>query len=87
MLRNVSTCRRRCSPRAWRWSATRLFQITWKHGLAYTYDRDTFKKGATFDYDGEGWGLCYDGHEIVMSDGSARLVVPRSRDVPHACAR
>jgi glutaminyl-peptide cyclotransferase len=52
---------------------TRLFQITWKHGQAYTYDRDTFKKGATFDYDGEGWGLCYDGREIVMSDGSARL--------------
>ena len=52
---------------------SRLFQITWKHGLAYTYDRDTFKKGATFDYDGEGWGLCYNGREIVMSDGSARL--------------
>ncbi len=52
---------------------TRLFQITWKHGQAYTYDRDTFKKGATLDYDGEGWGLCYDGREIVMSDGSARL--------------
>ena len=52
---------------------TRLFQITWKHGRAYTYDRDTFKKGATFDYDGEGWGLCYNGQDIVMSDGSARL--------------
>ena len=52
---------------------TRLFQITWKHGQVYTYDRDSFKKGATFDYDGEGWGLCYNGQDIVMSDGSARL--------------
>ena len=52
---------------------TRLFQITWKHGQAFTYDRDTFKKGATFDYEGEGWGLCYNGQDIVMSDGSARL--------------
>jgi glutamine cyclotransferase len=52
---------------------SRLFQITWKHEVAYTYDRDTFKKGPTFDYTGEGWGLCYDGREIVMSDGSARL--------------
>jgi glutaminyl-peptide cyclotransferase len=52
---------------------SRLFQITWKHEVVYTYDRDTFKKGPSFDYTGEGWGLCYDGREIVMSDGSARL--------------
>jgi glutamine cyclotransferase len=52
---------------------SRLFQLTWKHEVAYTYDRDTFKKGPAFDYTGEGWGLCYDGREIVMSDGSARL--------------
>jgi glutaminyl-peptide cyclotransferase len=24
-------------------------------------------------YQGEGWGLCYDGHRLVMSDGSPRL--------------
>jgi glutaminyl-peptide cyclotransferase len=52
---------------------SRLFQLTWKHEVAYTYDRDSFKKGPSFDYVGEGWGLCYDGREIVMSDGSARL--------------
>lgn len=52
---------------------SRLFQITWKHETAYTYDRDTFKQGATFPYSGEGWGLCHDGRELVMSDGSARL--------------
>ncbi len=52
---------------------SRLFQITWKHETAYTYDRDTFKKGPSLAYTGEGWGLCYDGHELVMSDGSARL--------------
>lgn len=51
----------------------RLFQITWKHGEAYTYDRDTFTKGPTFSYTGEGWGLCHNGSELVMSDGSARL--------------
>jgi glutaminyl-peptide cyclotransferase len=52
---------------------TRLFQITWKHETVYTYDRDTFKKGPSFPYTGEGWGLCHDGRELVMSDGSARL--------------
>ena len=52
---------------------TRLFQITWKHGEAYTYDRDSFRRGPTFSYSGEGWGLCHNGTELVMSDGSARL--------------
>lgn len=52
---------------------SRLFQITWKHETAFTYDRDTFKKGPSFTYSGEGWGLCHDGREIVMSDGSSRL--------------
>ncbi len=52
---------------------TRLFQISWKHETAFTYDRDTFKKGPSFPYTGEGWGLCHDGRDLVMSDGSARL--------------
>ena len=52
---------------------TRLFQITWKHETAFTYDRDTFKAGPTFPYTGEGWGLCHDGRDLVMSDGSAQL--------------
>ena len=26
-----------------------------------------------FSYSGEGWGLCFDGGELVMSDGSATL--------------
>lgn len=52
---------------------SRLFQITWKHETAYTYDRDTFKRGPTFPYSGEGWGLCHNGRELVMSDGSAQL--------------
>jgi glutaminyl-peptide cyclotransferase len=52
---------------------SRLFQITWKHETVYTYDRDTFKKGPSFPYTGEGWGLCHNGTELVMSDGSATL--------------
>jgi glutaminyl-peptide cyclotransferase len=52
---------------------SRLFQITWKHETVYTYDRDSFKKGPSFPYSGEGWGLCHDGTHLVMSDGSATL--------------
>jgi len=51
----------------------RLVQITWQDGLAFVYDRDTFDQVQTFAYSGEGWGLCYDGTRLVMSNGSDRL--------------
>ena len=40
---------------------------------AFTYDRDSFDPEETFQYQGDGWGLCYDGTRLVMSDGSDRL--------------
>jgi glutamine cyclotransferase len=51
----------------------RLIQLTWKNGDAYVYDKRTFERTATFAYSGEGWGLCYDGQRLVMSDGSSSL--------------
>ncbi len=51
----------------------RLFQITWQNHLALVYDRVTFEKVAEHTYEGEGWGLCYDGTHLVMSDGSDQL--------------
>ncbi|MCB9630865.1 MAG: glutaminyl-peptide cyclotransferase [Sandaracinus sp.] len=51
----------------------RLFQITWQNHKAFVYDRNTFEKVREHDYEGEGWGLCYDGTHLVMSDGSDRL--------------
>jgi len=51
----------------------RLIMLTWRAQRAFTYDRDTFEPGEIFRYQGEGWGLCYDGTRIVMSDGSDRL--------------
>lgn len=51
----------------------RLIQLTWKNGDAYVYDMKTFERTATFEYSGEGWGLCYDGQRLVMSDGSSSL--------------
>jgi glutaminyl-peptide cyclotransferase len=51
----------------------KLIQITWKEGRAFVYDLATFNKEQTFSYQGEGWGLCYDGTNLYMSDGSATL--------------
>ncbi len=51
----------------------RLVQLTWKAGRALVYDRSTLTLVDEFTYEGEGWGLCYDGERLVMSDGSSRL--------------
>jgi glutamine cyclotransferase len=51
----------------------RLIQLTWKENVAFVYDADTFEQVGTFDYEGEGWGLCHDGDRLVMSDGTATL--------------
>ncbi|MCA9604113.1 MAG: glutaminyl-peptide cyclotransferase [Myxococcales bacterium] len=51
----------------------RLIQLTWQSGEAHVWSVEGFEHRSTFQYDGEGWGLCYDGEHLVMSDGSERL--------------
>lgn len=52
----------------------RLIQLTWQNGVAFVYDPATFQKVGELRYNGEGWGLCYDGQRLVMSDGSDLLL-------------
>lgn len=51
----------------------RLIQLTWREGTAFVYDLETFNEVGRFRYDGEGWGLCFDGNDLYMTDGSATL--------------
>ena len=51
----------------------RIMQLTWKAGIGFAYDRDSFRLLREFRYPGEGWGLTYDGEHLVMSDGSDTL--------------
>lgn len=51
----------------------RLYQLTWKEGVAYVYDAGTLALLDSLRYPGEGWGLTTDGGSLVMSDGSDSL--------------
>jgi glutaminyl-peptide cyclotransferase len=53
----------------------RLYQLTWKEGVVYTYDAATLTPRDSFHYAGEGWGLTTDGTSLIMSDGSDSLRV------------
>jgi glutaminyl-peptide cyclotransferase len=50
-----------------------LIQLTWKEQIAYIYDVASFAPLGQRSYEGEGWGLCYDGSQLVMSNGSSSL--------------
>jgi|GEM_PF-611213 len=51
----------------------RLYQLTWKAGHCFVYDKETFEVADHFKYEGEGWGLTHDGTQFVMSNGTAEL--------------
>lgn len=51
----------------------RIWQLTWKNGIALEWDRYTLTVLRQVPVEGEGWGLCFDGQRLVRSDGSDRL--------------
>jgi glutaminyl-peptide cyclotransferase len=56
----------------------KIMQLTWKNGKAFVYNKDSFDTGPvdSFTYPekgwniAEGWGMTYDGTNIIMSDGT-----------------
>ncbi len=53
----------------------RMIQLTWRDHTAVVRDRGTLATATAFTYEGEGWGLCFDGAVLFMSDGSDTLTV------------
>jgi glutamine cyclotransferase len=51
----------------------RLIQLTWQEGRAFVWNLASMRREKEFSYEGEGWGLCFDGHHLVMSNGSETL--------------
>ena len=56
----------------------RIWQLTWRDGVALEWDRASFTLLREVPVDGEGWGLCRDdrgpaGARLVRSDGTDRL--------------
>lgn len=50
-----------------------LYQLTWKNGKCFVYDKSTMQLKRDITYSGEGWGLCNDGKYLIMSDGTERI--------------
>ncbi len=50
-----------------------LVSITWRDGIGFRWDRNSFRRTGEFRYPGEGWGLTQDGRRLIMSDGTPVL--------------
>jgi glutaminyl-peptide cyclotransferase len=53
----------------------RIFQLTWKSGVGFVYDLNSFHPLRKFAYSGEGWGLATDGGKLFLSDGTSEIRV------------
>jgi len=53
----------------------RLIQLTWREQIALVYDLATFTELERWSYEGEGWGLCFDGTALFRSDGSSTITL------------
>ncbi len=51
-----------------------LYQLTWQNQRCYKYDvNDDLRLLGEYSYTGEGWGLCNDGSQLIMSNGTERI--------------
>jgi glutaminyl-peptide cyclotransferase len=64
----------------------KIYQLTWKEGVGFIYDVDTFEKAGEFKYEKskEGWGLANDGSMLYKSDGTEKIwfLDPTSPSLP-----
>lgn len=54
----------------------KIYQLTWKNKKGFIYDKNSLKLLGEFPYPnimGEGWGLTYDGKNLIASDGTKNL--------------
>ncbi|WP_196885098.1 glutaminyl-peptide cyclotransferase [Aureivirga sp. CE67] len=53
----------------------KIFQLTWKKGIGFVRNLETFEEEGTFKYgqSREGWGLTNDGKKLIKSDGTEKI--------------
>jgi len=50
-----------------------LYLLTWREQTGLVLNRQSLEIERTFEYQGEGWGLTFDGDSLIMSNGSSEL--------------
>lgn len=67
-----------------------IWQLTWQEGIVIVRDKKNFKIIREYTYQGEGWGICFDGKYFIVSNGSEYLQFRNNSDfsvVKRVCVR
>ena len=61
----------------------KIYQLTWRGGICFVYDLNSFEILENRNYPGEGWGLTDNGEHLIMSDGSdiIRFIDPETFEI------
>ena len=62
-----------------------VIMLTWRSEIALVFDSGDLSETGSLSFEGEGWGLCFDGEYLVMSNGTSELAFrdPDSFEVSH----
>ncbi|MFC6267758.1 glutaminyl-peptide cyclotransferase [Frigoriflavimonas asaccharolytica] len=61
----------------------KIYQLTWRNKKGFIYDKNSLKLLSEFPYNnmiGEGWGLTYNGKDLILSDGTKNLYFLDTKD-------
>jgi len=50
-----------------------IIMLTWKAGVAIEFDISNFTQIGNFSFEGEGWGICFNGQHLITSNGTSEL--------------
>ena len=51
----------------------KIYQLTWQSNMVFVWDKINFEQLGTHYNPTEGWGLAYDGKQLILSDGTSSL--------------
>lgn len=54
--------------------ADKLYQLSWKSQRGFIYNAATLELQKEFSYSGDGWGLTNNGQELIVSNGSSKIL-------------
>jgi len=61
----------------------KIYQLTWKNKIGFVYNKSDLKPVSQFSYPNmilEGWGITYDGKNLIASDGTKNLYFLNPQD-------
>ncbi len=50
-----------------------IVMLTWKSQIAYVFEMENLTQVSSYEYEGEGWGICFNGDSFVMSNGTSSI--------------